>query len=99
MILITNVTDKAVDVTKGVRVGSIESLDDASNTRYWEKATNDVEVYFGAREDSKQSVEVVEDPSIESSIEQQSNFAVNVWTGIKEKFTGKTASKSGNESV
>ena len=52
-ILITNVTDKAVDITKGVRVGSIESLDDASDTRYWEKVTDDVGVYFGTREDSE----------------------------------------------
>ena len=33
LILITNVTDKVVDITKGVHVGSIENLDDGSDTQ------------------------------------------------------------------
>src|SRR5437762_1342458 len=66
LILITNVTDKAVDIMKAVRVGSIESLDDASDTRYWEKPTNDIRVYFGTREHSEQSAEVVNKSNVEA---------------------------------
>src|SRR5579871_3273424 len=44
--LITNVSDEEITITKGVRIGSVESLHNAAETRYWPKATQELNLYF-----------------------------------------------------
>jgi hypothetical protein len=48
-VLVTNVTDDTLNVPKGARIGTIESFDNAQETRFWPQATREMESYFCGR--------------------------------------------------
>lgn len=50
VLLVTNLNDKPITIKRGVKIGTMNSLDEGHDTRKWDEASKDMDVYLQTEE-------------------------------------------------